>query len=226
MWGYFNQVTVQVAHKRSGWEAAPSDFAPAKKPSTFDPHLVCSTHTPTRWSLTWGALTCSLPHTRNHTSLAHHGAAQWEGKVGPHQPKLWTYPLGQPGPKGGRKGDCSELPHHPSLSGQVVVLPRVNVPNHIRELPAMHHPHKPGGTVWLGPLSEIPLENEHWLMLHYWLNDTLFKIELFHSIILSSRATNWKNDIYKFLQQFEWLRVNKDSNLHFKVLGVYSDVCI
>ena len=35
-------------------------------------------------------------------------------------------------------------------------------------------------------------------MLHYRLNDTLFEIELFPSIILSSRATNWKNNIHKF----------------------------
>ena len=56
-------------------------------------------------------------------------------------------------------------------------------------------------------------------LLHYRSNDTLFEIELFPSIVLSSRVTNWKNDIHKFLQQFEWLRVNRDSNLHFKVLG-------
>ena len=34
-------------------------------------------------------------------------------------------------------------------------------------------------------------------------NDTLFEIELFPSIVLSSRVTNCKNDIHKFLQQFE-----------------------
>ena len=56
-------------------------------------------------------------------------------------------------------------------------------------------------------------------VLHYWLNDTLFEIELFPSIVLASRVTNWKDDIHKFLQQFEWLRVNRDSNLHFKGLG-------
>ena len=36
-------------------------------------------------------------------------------------------------------------------------------------------------------------------LLDYRSNDTLFKIELFPSIVLSSRATNWKNDIHKFL---------------------------
>ena len=55
-------------------------------------------------------------------------------------------------------------------------------------------------------------------LLHYQLNDTLFEIELFPSIVLSSRVTNWQNDIHKFLQQFEWLRVNRDSNSHLKVL--------
>ena len=50
---------------------------------------------------------------------------------------------------------------------------------------------------------------------------TLFlKIELFPSIILSRTKTNSNNDIPVFLQQFEWLRVNWDSNSHYNVLGV------
>ena len=51
-------------------------------------------------------------------------------------------------------------------------------------------------------------------------SDTISKIELIHLSVLSLRVTNWKNDIHKFLQQFEWLRINRDSNLHLKVLGV------
>ena len=63
--------------------------------------------------------------------------------------------------------------------------------------------------------------SEAWLLLHYQSNnDTLLEIELFTSIVLSSRVTNSKNDIHKFLQQFEWLKVNRDSNSHLKVLGV------
>ena len=108
MWGHSKQVTVWVAHNGSDQEAAPSDFALAKKPSAFDfaPHPAWGTHTPTRWSLAWGTLTCPLPHARNCTSLAHCGATWWEGKVGPHQPKLWTGP-------GGWKGHCSKLPSAP-----------------------------------------------------------------------------------------------------------------
>ena len=30
-------------------------------------------------------------------------------------------------------------------------------------------------------------------------SDTIDKIELFPSIVLSTRVTNWKNDIHKFL---------------------------
>ena len=50
-------------------------------------------------------------------------------------------------------------------------------------------------------------------------NDTIGKIELIPAFVLSTDKTNCKNDIHKFLQQFEWSRVNRDSNLHFKVLG-------
>ena len=50
--------------------------------------------------------------------------------------------------------------------------------------------------------------------------DTHSRIELIPTIVLSSRVTNYKNNIHKFLQQFEWSRVNRDSNLHFKVLGM------
>ena len=61
-------------------------------------------------------------------------------KLAPISQNFGLIPWASQGPRG-QKGHCSELPHHPSLSGQVVVLPRVNVLNHIRELPAMHHPH-------------------------------------------------------------------------------------
>ena len=75
---------------------------PLEKTSTFEfaPHPAQGVHTQTRWSLAWGDLTYPLPHARNHMSLAHHGAAQWEGEVGPHWPRLRTSCLGQPGPRG------------------------------------------------------------------------------------------------------------------------------
>ena len=41
-------------------------------------------------------------------------------------------------------------------------------------------------------------------------NDTIGKIELIPSIILSSDNTNCKNDIQLFLQLFDELRVNRD----------------
>ena len=49
--------------------------------------------------------------------------------------------------------------------------------------------------------------------------DTIGKIELIPPSALSSRVTNCYNDIHKFSYQFELSRVNRDSNLHFKVLG-------
>ena len=55
-------------------------------------------------------------------------------------------------------------------------------------------------------------------------NDTIGKIELCPLIVLSTRVTNWKNDIHKFLQQFEWSWVNRDSNSHLKVLGAKQTV--
>ena len=76
-------------------------------------------HTPTRWSLAWGTLTCPVPHARNCTFLAHCGAAWWEGEVGPHQPKLGTSPLGQPGSRGWEGVLLWAPPSTPSLSGQV-----------------------------------------------------------------------------------------------------------
>ena len=36
MWGHSEQVAILVAQKGPGQEAAPSDFAPVKKTSTFD----------------------------------------------------------------------------------------------------------------------------------------------------------------------------------------------
>ena len=41
-------------------------------------------------------------------------------------------------------------------------------------------------------------------------NDTIGKIELFPSIVLSSEKTNCKNDIQLFSQLFDELRVNGD----------------
>ena len=41
-------------------------------------------------------------------------------------------------------------------------------------------------------------------------NDTIDKIELIPSIILSSEKTNYKNDIQLFPQLFDELRVNGD----------------
>ena len=215
MWSHSKQVTVWVVHKGSGWEAALSDFAPAKKPLNFwlCPSPCPGYPYPTRWSLAWGVLTCPLPHARNCASLAHCGTAQWEGKVGPHQPKLWTSPLGQPGCRGLEGALLWAPPSTPSLSGQVTApfslthfsgvwdpgkhprgsylndwcdlrqtcrepFPDQGVPllkttsgwhcppwsstarskcaKSCPELPAVHHPHEPGGAVLLGPLSEIP----------------------------------------------------------------------
>ena len=42
--------------------------------------------------------------------------------------------------------------------------------------------------------------------------DTIGKIELIPTFVLSTDKTNCKNDIHKFLQQFEWSRVNRDIN--------------
>ena len=41
-------------------------------------------------------------------------------------------------------------------------------------------------------------------------NDTIGKIELILSSVLSEDNTNCCNDIHEFLQQFEWSRVNRD----------------
>ena len=40
-------------------------------------------------------------------------------------------------------------------------------------------------------------------------SDTIGKLELIPLSLLSSVGTNWKNDIHKFLQQFEWLSSHK-----------------
>ena len=50
-------------------------------------------------------------------------------------------------------------------------------------------------------------------------SDTIGKIELNPSFILSSDNTNYKNDIQKFLQLFDEHIVNRDSNSHLQVLG-------
>ena len=50
-------------------------------------------------------------------------------------------------------------------------------------------------------------------MLRYRSNvDIFYRIELIPPSALSSRVTNCYNDIHKFLQQFEWSRVNRDIN--------------
>ena len=41
-------------------------------------------------------------------------------------------------------------------------------------------------------------------------NDTIGKIELIPSSVLSEDNTNCCNAIHEFLQQFEWSRVNRD----------------
>ena len=52
-------------------------------------------------------------------------------------------------------------------------------------------------------------------------NDTIGKIELNPSFVLSSDETNWKNDIQYFLQLFDELRVNGD--YHLTLTGVMSE---
>ena len=42
--------------------------------------------------------------------------------------------------------------------------------------------------------------------------DTIGKIELIPAFVLSTDKTNCQNDIHKFLQHFEWSRVNRDIN--------------
>ena len=49
-------------------------------------------------------------------------------------------------------------------------------------------------------------------------NDTIGKIELNPSFILSSDNTNYKNDIRLFHQLFDELRVNGDCHLHLQAL--------
>ena len=52
-----------------------------------------------------------------------------------------------------------------------------------------------------------------WTLLRYQSNvDIFYRIELIPVCDLSSKRTNYNNDIHKFLQQFEWSRVNRDSN--------------
>ena len=121
VWGHLGHWTVWVGCKRPGWEEALSDFGPLKKTSTFEfvPHPAQGVHTQTRWSLAWGDLTYPLPHARNHVSLAHHGAAQWEGEVGPHWPRLRTSCLGQSGPRGQEGMLFWAPPSTTSLSWQV-----------------------------------------------------------------------------------------------------------
>ena len=49
-------------------------------------------------------------------------------------------------------------------------------------------------------------------------NDTIGKIELNPSFVLSSDNTNYKNDIQLFPQLFDELRVNGDCHLHLQAL--------
>ena len=49
-------------------------------------------------------------------------------------------------------------------------------------------------------------------------SDTIGKIELFPSIVLSTRVTNWKNDIHKFLQQFSVIK--SQQRFQFTLKGV------
>ena len=51
-------------------------------------------------------------------------------------------------------------------------------------------------------------------------SDTIGKIELVPPSVLSTDNTNSNKNIHRFFQQFAWPRVNRDSNLHLKVLGV------
>ena len=51
-------------------------------------------------------------------------------------------------------------------------------------------------------------------------SDTISKIELIPLSVLSTDNTNSNNNIHMFLQQFAWPRVNRDSNLYLKVLGM------
>ena len=111
-------MTIWVVHNGPGQEGNPSNFAtPQKIPQllTLPPHPAKGIHTPTRWSLAWGTLTCPLPPTRNCGSLACHGVAQWEG---PYQQKLWTSLLGQPGSRGQDRVLFWPPTSIPSLSGQ------------------------------------------------------------------------------------------------------------
>ena len=69
-----------------------------------------------------------------------------------------------------------------------------------------------------GQVSSCPL-------LRYRSNMTLFsRIELFDAIVLSSRDPKGSNNIWLFSQQFEWSRVNGDSNSHLQVLGMKQTV--
>ena len=56
------------------------------------------------------------------------------------------------------------------------------------------------------------------------LNDTIGKIELNPSSVLSSDNTNCQNDIQQFWQQTEKLRGNGETNSHYKLLGVKQTV--
>ena len=58
------------------------------------------------------------------------------------------------------------------------------------------------------------------ILFHYRSNDTFSIIELFHSLVLSLGDPNCSNNIWLFYQQFEWPRVNGDSNSHLQVLGM------
>ena len=49
-------------------------------------------------------------------------------------------------------------------------------------------------------------------------NETIGKIELNPSFVLSSDNTNYKNDIQLFPQLFDELRVNGDCHLHLQAL--------
>ena len=55
-------------------------------------------------------------------------------------------------------------------------------------------------------------------------NDTISKIELNPSFVLSSDNTNYKNDIQLFPQLFDELRVNGDYHEHLQVLGMKQTV--
>ena len=55
-------------------------------------------------------------------------------------------------------------------------------------------------------------------------SDTIGKIELIPSIVLSCDNTNCKNDIQLFSQLFDELRVNGDYHQHLQVLGAKQTV--